>query len=142
MLARLGLGAAALVVGLSAASPAFAATGQIDGYQVDAGGHLLVAFTAVGLPEGTSIDPATVKATIDNQSVPAVGKPVEDVSSRPARTTILTIDVSGSMKEKIGRTTTTRIDAAKQAAPAQRRSVPDDRTPRQESLARAGLPSR
>ena len=43
MIARLGLGAAALVVGLSATSPAFAdgAQGRINGFSVDAGGHLL-----------------------------------------------------------------------------------------------------
>ncbi len=130
LLARLGLGAAALVVGLTAtAMPASAVavpTGRIDGLTVGADGHLLVAFTAVGLPAGTTIDPASVTATLDGQPVPAVGKPVEDTANKPVRTTILTIDVSGSMAKPIGTTTTTRIDAAKQAATAYLDGVPSD----------------
>ncbi|MFN8148035.1 MAG: type II secretion system F family protein [Candidatus Nanopelagicales bacterium] len=127
LLARLGLGAAALVVGLTAtALPASAVsvpTGRIDGLTVGPDGHLLVAFTAVGLPDGTTIDPASVKASLNDQSVPAVGKPV---TAQTARTTILTIDVSGSMAKPIGTTTTTRIDAAKQAATAYVDQVPAD----------------
>ncbi len=130
LLARLGLGAAALVVGLTAtAMPASAVavpTGRIDGLTVGADGHLLVAFTAVGLPAGTTIDPASVTATLEGQPVPAVGKPVEDTANRPVRTTILTIDVSGSMKDPIGATTTTRIDAAKQAATTYVDGAPSD----------------
>jgi tight adherence protein B len=127
LLARLGIGAAAIVVGLSATAPAFAAaSGSIDGLQSTPDGHLLVAFTATGLPEGATIDPASVTATLSGQPVPAVGKPVSDTANKPVRTTVLTIDVSGSMAQPIGTTSTTRIDAAKQAATAYLDGVPDD----------------
>ncbi len=126
ILARLGIVGAALVVGVSAAAPAYAADGSIGGLTIGPDGHLLVAFTASGLPDGTSIDPQSVTATLDNQTVPSVAKTVEDATNKPARTTVLTIDVSGSMNQRIGRTTTTRIDAAKQAATAYVDGVPPD----------------
>lgn len=126
ILTRLGLGAVAVVVAVATAAPAFASTGSIDGLQVAANGNLLVAFTATGLPVGATIDPKSATATIDGQPVPAVGTLVGDTADKPVRTTLLTIDVSGSMTKPIGTTSTTRIAAAKQAALAYLNGVPDD----------------
>ncbi|HET7902569.1 MAG TPA: hypothetical protein VFL59_15410, partial [Candidatus Nanopelagicales bacterium] len=109
MLARLGLGAAALAVGLSATAPAFAAaSGRIDKVDQAGAGHMKVAFSAVGLGSGESIDLASVKATIDGTPTDVVATKA-NAANTPDRKTMLTIDISGSMSQKIGTTQQTRI---------------------------------
>ncbi|MCU0265857.1 MAG: type II secretion system F family protein [Actinomycetia bacterium] len=54
-------------------------------------------FQASGLPTGTSVDPATVTASLDGTTVPATAAPV---GTTPAvtRVAVLAMDTSGSMK--------------------------------------------
>jgi tight adherence protein B len=107
------------------ASPAFATTGRIDQVTTAPDGHLSVFFSAIGLGPNESIDPTTVVATIDGQKVPATAKLATAVTQAPTRATMLTIDVSGSMKAPIPGSTS-RMQAAKTAADAYLTSVPTD----------------
>ena len=125
-LARIGAGVAALGLVVLSASPAFATTGRIESLPTLPNGDLGIVFSAVGLAPGQTIDLTTVKVSINGQ--PAVSKAsfVADTAAQPLRQTMLTIDVSGSMANVIGTSSTTRIDAAKQAANAFLSGVPKD----------------
>lgn len=125
-LRRLGAVAGAAVAVVLAATPAFATSGRIDGFSTLPDGHLGVAFSAVGLAPGQTIDPTSVKVTLAGQPVPAVAQLVTQAQTQQQRATMLTIDLSASMRTPIGTTTTTRIDAAKQAADAYLAGVPQD----------------
>ncbi len=127
--ARVGAGVAALaVVGLSA-SPAFAATdvsGQWVGSSAQPDGHLSVVFGATGLSAKDSIDPASVQVTIDGQAVPSTATPITGSANAPTRTTLLVMDVSGSMAAGKTADGVVRLAAAKQAATTYLAAVPDD----------------
>ena len=118
-LRRLLLAAAvALAATLGAAAPAGAddVAGTLDGLQLR-GSTLEGLLTAGGLPEGASIDPASVAVSI-------AGTPVETTAEAAgggtvARRVVLLVDVSGSMRG-------TGIDAARRAAAAFLDAVPAD----------------
>lgn len=110
-------GAAALAfVGLSP-GVASAATGRITSVSAE-GATLRLVFAADSLPEGVTIDPASVTVTVDGkalagtQAVPVTGAAV-------ARTATLVIDTSGSMRGE-------GITGAKAAALAYVDAVPAD----------------
>jgi tight adherence protein B len=126
VLARVGAGVVALVAAVATAAPAFATSGKINQFVPLPSGDLGVYFSAVGLAPGESIDLATVTATIGGNPVPAKATLVSNTSAKLVRRTMLTIDLSGSMTQKIGTTSTTRIAAAIQAADAYLKDVPDD----------------
>ena len=123
-LTRIGVGAAALAAVVLTAAPAFATTGRIDSALPQPGGHLSVAFSALGLGPGETIDLSTVTVTINDQVTPSSPSLISSESSAPVRRTMLTIDVSGSMTTTIG--AKTRIQAAKEAADTYLSAVPKD----------------
>jgi tight adherence protein B len=86
-----------------------------------AAGKLTVVLSTAGLAEGQSIDPASVRLSLDGQAVDAT---VSTVAEAPAATVlrrvVLAIDTSGSM------TTNNRIGAARNAATAYLAKVPAD----------------
>ncbi|MCA0328393.1 MAG: type II secretion system F family protein [Actinobacteria bacterium] len=117
-LAALGALAAALVAVALPASPASAATGTINGYSINDDGTMSVSFSANDLPQGTTIDPASVTVTLAGQTVPGTSaKPAS--GSDITRVTFLTIDTSGSMRGE-------KMASAKAAANAYLDQLPPD----------------
>lgn len=108
------------------ASPAWAAEGRIDELSPQPTGRLSVVFSAIGLAPGEQIDAASVKVRIDGQLVPSTAKPITSVDTAPVRTTMLVMDISGSMNEPTADRRTTRLAAAKSGAEAYLASVPKD----------------
>ena len=117
-LAALGAVSAALVAVVLPASPASAATGTINGYSINDDGTMSVSFSANDLPQGVTLDPASVKVKLAGQDVagtsakPASGSDIERVS-------FLTIDTSGSMRGE-------KMASAKAAANAYVGQLPAD----------------
>jgi tight adherence protein B len=109
--------AAFAVVGISAA-PAAAATGRITQIEPD-GGTVRLVFAADSLPDGATVDPASVTVTVDGQQVESKAEPVAAAAAKVARTAELVIDTSGSMRGE-------GIDGAKAAALAFVAAVPAD----------------
>jgi tight adherence protein B len=108
--------AAALVA--SAGSATAAPSGRIVQITSTKGTVELV-FQANQLPTGASVDPSTVRVSIDGTDVPATAKPI-GASTRPVtRTAVLVIDVSGSMAPS-------GLKGAVSAALAFLRAVPPD----------------
>jgi tight adherence protein B len=125
-LTRAAVGAAVLVAAVAMAAPAYAVDGQILSATPQSDGHLSVVFAATDTVGTTSIDPTSVSVSIDGQIVPATAKPIAASTIVPARTTLLVMDVSGSMTSLTSDGKTTRIAAAKSAAKAYLASVPSD----------------
>jgi tight adherence protein B len=126
-LARVGAGVAALVAVVLSAAPALAGTGQIDKSATLPDGNLGVYFSAVGLAPGATLDLTTVTATVGGTKVPAKATFVKDAAAPLVRKTMLTIDISGSMKSPISAgSSTSRIEAAKTAAESYLAKVPSD----------------
>jgi tight adherence protein B len=82
-------------------------------------GTLHILFSASGLSATTTIDPASVKITIDDSAVVASAAPVGEQTTHVDRTSVLVIDTSGSM---LG----AGISGAKSAAAAFLNAVPAD----------------
>ncbi len=125
-LVRAGVGAGVLVTALATTTPAFAIGGQILTATPQADGHLSVVFTATGTAGTTTIDPASVSVSIDGQQVPSTAKPIASSAVAPTRSTMLVMDVSGSMTALTADGKTTRIAAAKSAASSFLANVPRD----------------
>lgn len=126
VLTRIGVGAAALAAVVLGATPAFAISGHIASITPQPDGHLAIVFAATDVTTATSIDPASVTVTINGQPVPATAKPITDTAEAPVRTTLLVMDVSGSMQTPAPGQNVSKIAAAKSAADAYLRSVPND----------------
>lgn len=122
-LARLGAGIGAVVAVVATAAPAWAASGRIDGYTID-GSTLRISFSAVGLAPGETIDLGSVVTTVGGESLDSKASPATTTNT-PERSTMLTIDLSGSMATPLPGGGT-RISAAKQAAQAYLDGVPKD----------------
>jgi tight adherence protein B len=117
-LAALGALAAALAAAVLPAAPASAATGTISGYSINDDGTMSVSFAANDLPDGVSIDPASVTVSLGGQTVPGTtAVPADESSIR--RVSFLTIDTSGSMKGE-------KWTAAQSAAKAYLSALPPD----------------
>jgi tight adherence protein B len=103
--------ATAVAAVVTGAAPATAADGRIS--RVTAGnGALELVFTGVGLPADAELDHRDITVTIDGQTVGAVAVPITSTARvQVARTLVLVIDTSGSMKAD-------GIAGAKQAASA------------------------
>jgi tight adherence protein B len=114
------IGTVATSVALATAGPAQAAVrGRIVSVQAKAG-TLHVVFSAVGLGDTETIDPASVKLQLDGQPVTAkVEANTGQAAQAVDRRVVLAIDTSGSM---VG----ARIAAARQAATAYLAKVPAD----------------
>jgi tight adherence protein B len=115
----LGLLVGSLTLGLAAPAQA-AVRGRIVSVEAT-NGTLNVVLSAAGLAEGESIDPASVKLTLDGTELDA--KVATGQSATPTtvlRRVVLAIDTSGSM------TINNRIGAARQAALAFLTAVPKD----------------
>ncbi len=101
---------------------ASAATGRIES-QSSKVGQLQVTFSAVGLAPGQSIDLKSVRVFLDTTSVDAtataIGGAVASAPPEAARTAVLVVDISGSMKGP-------GLDGAKKAAQAFLGAVPPD----------------
>lgn len=82
-------------------------------------GSLHVLFTTSGLSGKTTVDPASVKLTIDDTPVTASAAAVDADTATVERSAVLVIDTSGSMQGD-------GIDAAKAAADAFLAAVPGD----------------
>ena len=82
-------------------------------------GKLRVVVSASGLPTGTSIDPGTVRVSIDGTGVPAQATPVSAAPAQVTRSAMLVIDTSGSMSGD-------GLRGAKSAADAFLGAVPKD----------------
>jgi tight adherence protein B len=121
-LAALGATGALL---LWAAGPAAATTGRIDSAEGTAAGALNIVFSAVDLPSGESVDPDSVRVTINGQVVPTAVTPLDEAAEQPVRTTYLVMDTSGSMNEATP-DGVSRLLAAKRAAASYLEGVPDD----------------
>jgi tight adherence protein B len=105
---------------LSLASPAAAAVkGRIVSVEAK-NGTLQVVFSAAGLGEGDTIDPASVTLTLDGQRLETQVAGAATSSTVVERRAVLAIDTSGSMN--IGN----RIGAARTAALAYLAKVPAD----------------
>jgi tight adherence protein B len=116
--ALLGLLASSLVLGLAAPASA-AVKGRI--VQVEAkNGTLNVVFSAAGLAANETIDPSSVKLTLDGQQLDAKVQAASAAAAVVERRAILAIDTSGSMN------TNNRIGAARSAALAYLAKVPAD----------------
>jgi len=124
-LIRAGVLTTAVVAAVALAAPAYAVDGQILSATPQPDGHLSVVFAATDTSGTTSIDPATVSVSIDGQVVPSAAKPIASSAIAPVRSTLLVMDVSGSMTALTADGRTTRIAAAKSAAKAYLASVPD-----------------
>ncbi len=113
-----------LAVGLLIAAPAGATTtsaqptGRITEVTPADNGTISLVFAASALPEGVSLDPASVKASIDGTAVPSTATPIDDTTPA-ARTAVLTIDTSGSMAGA-------GIEGAKAAADSYLAAAPAD----------------
>lgn len=116
---RRGLAAAAAAGGLLlvAAPAAHAADGRISELDATSKG-LRIVFGATELPEGQSLDAASVTVTLAGTELESVAKAF-GTTAAPARRSILVMDVSGSMAGE-------RIAAARQAAASYVRSLPAD----------------
>jgi tight adherence protein B len=108
----------AAVVAVPVAAGADGARGRIVGVDT-INGTLQVLVTASGLAPGQSIDPSTVRLSIDGTVQPAKVAPVSAVSDRPRRTAVLAIDGSGSMAGR-------GLAGAQAAADAFLAAVPSD----------------
>ena len=126
-LTRVGAGLAALAVVVVSASPAFAAKGQIDKSVTLPNGDLGVYFSAIGLAPNATIDLTSVTSTVGGTSVASTATFVSQAPAKLVRKTMLTIDISGSMKDPISAgSSTSRIEAAKAAAKSYLDNVPAD----------------
>ncbi len=126
-LRRAGAGVAAMAMVVLSAGPAFAAKGQIDKSVALPNGDLGVYFSAIGLAPSATIDLARVRTTVGGVSVAGTATFVSAAPAKLVRKTMLTIDISGSMKEPISAgSPTTRMQAAKAAAKSYLDNVPDD----------------
>ena len=116
---RRGLAVAAAAGGLLlvAAPAAHAADGRISELDATSKG-LRIVFGATELPEGQSLDPASVTVTLAGTELESAAKAF-GTTAAPARRSILVMDVSGSMAGE-------RIAAARQAAASYVRSLPAD----------------
>jgi tight adherence protein B len=117
--ALLGLLVGSLTLGLAAPADA-AVRGRIVVVEATSG-TLNVVLSAAGLAEGESIDPASVKLTLDGKELD--GKVTTGETAAPTtlvRRVMLAIDTSGSMSIN------NRIGAARQAALAYLAAVPAD----------------
>jgi tight adherence protein B len=115
----------AVLVGGGSASADAGMTGQIVSWEPQADGHATAVFGLQNPTANASIDPSTVKVMVDGQVVPSTAKPIGQDTTAPSRSTILTMDVSGSMNEKLPNGDT-KIAAAKQAADSYLKAVPND----------------
>ena len=114
-------GAVALGLGLVGllATPALAAGERGRILEVTSfNGQVRVLFSGVGLSPGVSIDPATVKVTLDGAPLPTQGE-AAGKSIAVRRTAIIVIDTSGSMLGE-------RLAGAKSAAQTFLSTVPAD----------------
>ncbi|MDQ1541374.1 MAG: von Willebrand factor type domain, partial [Actinomycetota bacterium] len=106
----------------SASTVASAPTGRIES-QVSKVGQLQVTFSAVGLAPGQSIDLSSVRVFLDTTPIDAtatvIGGAVTSAAPQVARTAVLVVDISGSMKGP-------GLDGAKKAAQAFLGAVPPD----------------
>jgi len=124
-LVRAAAAAAALLALVGVASPAVATTtpgqvtGRIDGFQPDGSSKLTIGFSALGIAAGQSIDLNSVKVTMGGTEVKATAKPAAEAATTK-RTSVLTMDVSGSMNEA------GRLDNAKSAAKTYVAGLPAD----------------
>jgi len=101
----------------SSAAHADDAVGRLD--HVESGGDQITAlFSIPGLPEDVDPDLSSVSVSYGGESIDATAKMSSDNAS-VQRTTVLTIDVSNSMKGE-------RFEAAKDAALTYIDTVPDD----------------
>lgn len=119
--------AAAAVLALAGvASPAVATTtagpvvGRIDGILPGTSSTLTIGFSALGLGAGESIDLNSVKVTMGDIEVTATATPASESADAPKRTTVLTIDSSGSMNDG------GRLENAKTAAKSYVAKLPAD----------------
>jgi tight adherence protein B len=125
-LVRAAAAAAALLALVGVASPAVATTtageidGRIDGLLSGTNGTLTIGFSALNLAAGQTIDPKSVKVKLGDTEVPSTSTPASGSTDLPKRTTVLTIDVSGSMNEA------GRLDNAKTAAKSYVAGLPED----------------
>lgn len=110
-------GAAALAVGVAAPAAA-APSGRIVQISSSEGSVELV-FQAGELPAGQSVDPASVRVTVDGTEVPATAEVLGGTGPPVTRTVVLVMDVSGSMEGAA-------LAGAKQAAAAFLAAVPAD----------------
>ena len=115
---------AVLAVG-GAASADTGMTGQIVSWEPQQDGHATAVFGLQNPTANASIDPSTVKVMVDGQVVPSNAKPIGQDTTAPSRSTVLSMDISGSMNEKLP-TGVTKIAAAKAAANSYLQSVPGD----------------
>jgi tight adherence protein B len=116
----LALCAAASALLLQAASPALAAdaTGRLSDI-TSSDGQLTAVFTAVDLPDGATLDPASVTLSVSGRQLAATAKPVEQAAKPVDRVAVMAIDVSRSMEGS-------RLAAAKAAATSFVSAVPKD----------------
>lgn len=115
----LGSGAALVICALSLglAAPAQAEDEITIDHVASDSGTVSVLLAVDGLPPGSVADPGTVQVTVDGQAVQAVATTVE--AGEIARTTILALDASNSMRGK-------RFAAAQDAAKAFLAAAPAD----------------
>ncbi|MGH8867321.1 MAG: type II secretion system F family protein [Actinomycetes bacterium] len=113
-------GAVGSLAMVAIASPALAAdpTGTLSGVETKPGSVRFV-LSADDLPAGTQLDASTLRVTLGGTKVPAKAEPVTSTAAPVARTAVLAIDTSGSMKGP-------GIVAARAAALAFLRDVPAD----------------
>jgi tight adherence protein B len=113
--------AAAAIAAVALWSPE-AASAETNGRIVDVStvnGSLHILFTTSGLPATTTVDPTSVKLTIDKTPVTASASAVGSQTATVDRSAVLVIDTSGSMQGD-------GINAAKAAAAAFLTAVPAD----------------
>jgi tight adherence protein B len=114
----LGLLTGSLVLGVAAPASA-AVRGRIVSVEAK-GGTLKVVFSAAGLAENDTIDPSSVKLTLDGEQLDAKVEAASAAAALVERKAVLAIDTSGSMN------TNNRIGAARNAALAYLAKVPAD----------------
>jgi tight adherence protein B len=110
--------AGAAVATLLGASPASAATSNIDHVE-SADGKLQLIVSMSDLAEGESPDLDTVGVTFDGEPVPAEVQPLSEAPEAVRRTAVLAMDVSKSMSGE-------KFEGAKKAAEAFLDKVPED----------------
>jgi tight adherence protein B len=103
---------------LSPASPASAATTDIDHVEPD-GDRLQLVVSVAGLEDGGHPDLSTVTVSFDGEAVPAQAQPLADAGEQVRRTAVLAMDVSKSMEG-------TKFEEAMAAANAFLDEVPED----------------
>lgn len=108
------LGAAVVWAGPASAQ----ATGRIIDVR-EQSGTLRVVFSADGLAGESTVDPASVQVSIDDQDVPASAQLADQTNEIGRRVSVLAMDVSGSMRGP-------GITGARAAATAFLRAVPSD----------------